>query len=894
MKKQPVKQPVARKTTAKPQFQPFVKHDAPHFPNWVYAVIIAFCFALYSNTLSNEFALDDTMVLTQNEFVKQGVSGITKIFKYDTFIGRYGEQVTNLPGGRYRPLSVALLALEYDIFVSADVKQIIKDKLDTSKTQYTIAYKYLSNESQKQLDNTRNNELAQLNQWRISTFAQIDTLQHPQAAVDINNQYNEVLSQINSRASAITYTKAATALKQNDDDAPLYMKTLLPYVSHFVNMLLFALTCCFLFKLLWRLFPVRNAGGWKLLFNIPVIATLLFIAHPVHVEAIANIKGRDEIMTFLGALMALFYTIRWLDTRDWKYLAITFVCFLAGAFSKENALTLLVIIPLTMYFFGNYKLKHVLFIILFTAIPVFLLLKGYFIQGSLRPHASSLLVMAMLLAIVPLLITAFSKSHSKLRELSFAILPSFLAALIFIVVRYSIIVAPVIANVNAHGVLPPEETELMNNPFLYMTGVEKWASIIYVLGQYLRLLIYPHPLTTDYYPYYIPKVIVSGVEPNAAINTIGLFNMSIFLPLLIYIGLMAFAVWGMASSRKNKYVYAIIWYLVPLSIVSNVFVMIGTFMNERFIYISSVGFSLAVAYFLIQHVPQWVKDARLYRYGVVGLLAVVLCLYSVQTVSRNKIWHDDFTLSTTDAKTSTTSAKANYDAARVYNIKIQPVTDPASRDSITRQIYYYSKRATDIHPAYENALLLYSWSNSVLGSQPYAAEGVQVSLADSIAKYPIDESRRALVQLLRRNPQNPYAYDGLTFVMQRMPAPAQRAEVWEEVLRAAPERFEPNYNLACIYGKEMNDLTKAAPFFEKAAQVNPQNANALIDLGYVYAVQGNKVKALELFRRAAVVAPNEPLAWQNLEITYRELGDVQRANEVHQHYATLMMNRQQQ
>ncbi len=872
-KKMPVTKPVvpAAKSTAK-----FEKYVPKHFPNWVYIIIIGFCFALYSNTLSNEFALDDTMVLTQNEFVKEGISGVPKIFKYDTFIGRYGEQVTNLPGGRYRPLSVALLAVEYDIFVGADVKQIIKDKLDPTKTQYTVTREYLSKEAIAQLDATRTNELTQLNEWRKSSLAQVDTVQHPDAVINIDAQYNEALKDIEARASAITYTKNPTALKQNDDDAQLYMKTLLPYVSHFVNMLLFAITACFLFKLMWRLFPVREVSGWKLLFNVPVITTLLFIAHPVHVEAIANIKGRDEIMTFLGALMALFYTIRFLDTREWKYLAVTFVCFLAGAFSKENALTLLVIIPLTMYFFMDYKLKHILFIIVFTAIPVFLLLKGYVIQGSLRPHATSLLVVALLLSIIPFLIMTFSKSHSKLKELYIALLPSFLAALIFIVVRYSIIVAPVIANVNTHGVLPPEETELMNNPFLYMTGVEKWASIIYVLGQYLRLLIFPYPLTTDYYPYYIPKVIVSGTEANPAINTMSLFNPGIVLPLLIYIGMAAFVVWGLAAHRKNKYAYAVIWYLVPLTIVSNIFVMIGTFMNERFIYISSVGFCLAVAYFLIASLPQWVKNAKTHQYIVAGFLVVVLSLYSIQTISRNKVWFDDFTLSTTDAKTSTTSAKANYDAARVYNIKIQTVTDEATRDSITRQIYKYSRTAIAIHPNYENALLLYSWSNSVLGTKP-----------DSLAKYPLEESKRALVQLLRRNPQNPYAYDGLNFVLQRIPTPEQRASLWEEVLQAAPERFEPNYSLACIYGKEMHDINRATPYFEKAAQLNPQNANALIDLGYIYAVRGEKLKALEMFKQAVTVAPNEPLAWQNLEITYRDLGDVQKANEVHQRYATL-------
>jgi hypothetical protein len=103
MKKQTPVRKNGKKTSVavnKPVAPPFVPSP---FPNWIYIVIVAFCFAIYGNTLWNEFALDDTMVLTQNEFVKSGVSGIPKIFKYDTFIGRYGEQIINLPGGRYDP-----------------------------------------------------------------------------------------------------------------------------------------------------------------------------------------------------------------------------------------------------------------------------------------------------------------------------------------------------------------------------------------------------------------------------------------------------------------------------------------------------------------------------------------------------------------------------------------------------------------------------------------------------------------------------------------------------------------------------------------------------------------------------------------------------------------------
>ena len=746
MKQKPQpKKTIAPKVTAKSNSPE--KFIPSHFPNWIYVAIVAFCFALYGNTILNEYALDDTMVLTQNEFVKQGISGIPDIFSYDTFVGRYGSVITNLPGGRYRPLSVATLAIEYDLFAGDEVKKIIADKLNPNKTTYTIPKHLLADFQLRTVDTT---------------------------------------------LAEVVFLKDMSSM--NDDEAPLYTKTILPYVNHFVNILLFAITACFLFKLMWRLFPVRDAKGWKLFFNVPVITLLLFIAHPVHVEALANIKGRDEIMTFLGALMALFYTIRWLDTRQRKYLFITFICFLCGAFSKENAITFLAVIPLTVYFCTSYKLK----------------------------------------------------------DNFIALLPSLLAAIIFLIVRDSIIVGG-----------RPEETEFMNNPFLYMRLDEKWASIISILGRYLWLLVFPHPLTTDYYPYHIPK---SSFD-----------DIAVWVALAVYMAMFIFMLWSMAPKRKNKYGYAVVWFLFPLSVVSNVFVMIGTFMNERFVYISSVGFCLALAILLIINLPKWVQNVKLYRTIVFLFMGIVVGLYSLQVILRNPDWHDDFKLSTTDVKVSYNSAKANYDAARVYNIEMhRGGQDSLTRVFYTRQIYKYSKRAIEIHPAYENALLLYAWANNVLGMHP-----------DSAAFYPLDQSAKALIQVVKRNQHNPFCYTLLNAVVSGMNDKDQRIRTLEEVCKYAPERADPHYELASIYAKELGLLEKSLPYFEKAVALKPDYYNAIVDLGVLYGMMGNYNKGIDLLENALRSYPNDLLILKNLAAIYKAAGNEQRSMQLFEQYYEL-------
>jgi cytochrome c-type biogenesis protein CcmH/NrfG len=75
---------------------------------------------LYINTLSNEYALDDGIVIEKNEYVQQGFRGIPKIMSSDAYESFYKQMNAKqqLSGGRYRPLSVVTFAIEQQLFGS--------------------------------------------------------------------------------------------------------------------------------------------------------------------------------------------------------------------------------------------------------------------------------------------------------------------------------------------------------------------------------------------------------------------------------------------------------------------------------------------------------------------------------------------------------------------------------------------------------------------------------------------------------------------------------------------------------------------------------------------------------------------------------------------------------
>ena len=122
-----------------------------------------------------------------------------------------------------------------------------------------------------------------------------------------------------------------------------------PHVSHFNNVLLFALAVFFLFLLLSKLF-----SGYNPLF--PFIITLIFAAHPIHTEIVDNIKGRDELLSFLNTIAMLYFALRYSESKKTGFLVIGLLLFYLALMSKESAMTGILLIPLVLWYFGEKSL----------------------------------------------------------------------------------------------------------------------------------------------------------------------------------------------------------------------------------------------------------------------------------------------------------------------------------------------------------------------------------------------------------------------------------------------------------------------------------------------------------------------------------------------------------
>lgn len=433
--------------------------------NWFFAFLAA---ALYLNTLGHQYAFDDYIVITGNSFTKQGFAGLYDLMTRDFFEGIYGEQGMDLTGGRYRPLSLLMFAIEYQFF------------------------------------------------------------------------------------------------------------GLNPLVGHFINVLLYGLTGFLLFRVLFNWLDKIEGRA-----VIAFVTTILFVAHPIHTEVVANIKSRDEIVALLLVLLTFHGLYLYLKEGNKKWWVIALVAYFLSMLSKENAFTFIALIPLSLF-----------------------VLQKMTLQEALKISA-----------------------------------PFIAVAMAYLAVRTGMLYKEV-----PTGVVALENPDIMENPFVGADVATRLATIGVILLNYLLLLFFPHPMSADYSFNQIPWT--SFADP------IALLGWGIYLGMGIYA---AVRIW-----KRDVVALGILFYLAPLSLVTNLLFNIGAPMADRFLYVPSLGFCLIIGYLLATYGKVATLDALKKKLPVAAALVVVVLLFAGKTISRNPDWYDNERLFTKDRHSTPQSAKIHY------------------------------------------------------------------------------------------------------------------------------------------------------------------------------------------------------------------------------------------
>lgn len=474
--------------------------------------------------------------------------------------------------------------------------------------------------------------------------------------------------------------------------------------SHFINLILYALLGWLTYRTLRRIFPPEEKAAWW--FSLAGLATLLYMLHPIHSEAVANVKGRDEIMAALGAMGALYASWRYAQEGTMRWNIIAAIVFFLGLLSKENTLTFIAVIPLALYYFGPCTHRQLLI------------------------NTSTLLV----------------------------------TGLLYVALRYAV-VGQLLGGVES-------DPNPMNDPFVNLSTGNKYATIFLTLGWYLKLLIFPHPLTHDYYPYHVPVV---GFDDWRAI-----------FGLVTHLILAGIAVWGLW--KKNVPTFAVAFYLITLSIVSNLPFTVGAFMNERFVFLPSLGFSLLCAWLIVDFLPKrlGLSAGQSYPLGL-GLIAVLSLGYMVKTFTRLPDWKDESTLNLAAYNISTGSARAKlFRAAAMFRTEFTQLTNNQQKLAKINEWIGLTEESVRILPEYKAA-----WGFMAgLAGERYRIDGQLKPMLDVFAKAAVYD------------PNSQSIHDFCKYVK-----PSQG--------RVQPELADFAYRMGYLYfAKEKRDMEHARQYLE--------------------------------------------------------------------------------
>jgi tetratricopeptide (TPR) repeat protein len=133
-------------------------------------------------------------------------------------------------------------------------------------------------------------------------------------------------------------------------------------VSHFINLLLYLITVCLFFKLCVKWFGENNI-------NIAFLAALIFAVHPIHTEAVASIKNRDELLALLFGLVSIYCITKYTTNLSFKWVLYSSITFTLGMLAKTSIYPITIILPSAILVLDKITFKKSLLIALLLSVP---------------------------------------------------------------------------------------------------------------------------------------------------------------------------------------------------------------------------------------------------------------------------------------------------------------------------------------------------------------------------------------------------------------------------------------------------------------------------------------------------------------------------------------------
>ncbi|MDD5694677.1 MAG: tetratricopeptide repeat protein [Bacteroidales bacterium] len=361
------------------------------------------------------------------------------------------------------------------------------------------------------------------------------------------------------------------------------------------------------------------------------------------------------------------------------------------------------------------------------------------------------------------------------------------------------------------------------NPLFFEKNI--WLRIgtgFSILLFYLRMLLFPHPLRFYY-----------GYDMIPVVN---LANGWVILSIVIHLALFIYALY--TFRRKHILSFAILYYLLTMAMYSNFILPSPGIVAERYLYVSSLGFSIALVYLIFRvfrnsPVPDDPPKASLA--GILVTCLIILIPYSVHTFNRNKDWKNYLTLYESDIPYLERSVKANMLYASLLT---RDVTETMDMEEQTKWIGLIKKH-------YDQALKVYPDNFEILNNY------------GSFYAYTLGEPDKAipyLVRAARLQPERPEPYFNLGYTYKMKGDTVNAIASLRTASRLEPANVNIKSELANLYF-DADSLADAIALNEEIIRLNPALSLPYVNLGNYRASLGDTVQAIPYWEKAVSIQP---------------------------------------
>lgn len=347
---------------------------------------------------------------------------------------------------------------------------------------------------------------------------------------------------------------------------------------------------------------------------------------------------------------------------------------------------------------------------------------------------------------------------------------------------------------------------------------EKFGTIFIFLLDYLRLLIFPHPLTWDYGYNHIP--LTSFKNPLALLSLaihllLGIFSLSALIKQIRTNDASA------EARLRNLLAFLALFYIATMSVYTNIFVLLAATMAERFLFIPSLAFCIAAAIGLLKISGHDIVSQHKGNLIILSTLTVAMLIpYSLKTWTRNKDWKSNYTLFEAGTKTSPNSYRANMTFGWENLLAGEKATDANKKSE------YFKKSSAH----YRKALSIYDKS----GDDWFNYGVTQGYLKNE------DEAVKAYNRAVKTNNNGKANYNLGAICLQKGDYSQALNYFLAAYKRDANIGNGPFYIGLCYH--YLNKPAEAIPYYEIAYRKNPSHKDVVNNLMIAYRVVGNKEK----------------------------------------------------